>query len=456
MTTQVEAGIEYGSQVRSMNNTEAWKTWEGRTVDGKFPLRRWLGGSDHSAVFLTDLGGAQKAVIKLIAASLNADRQLSRWAGAAKLSHPHLLRLFEMGRCRFDGTPLLYLIMEYAEEDLSQIIPQRSLTPAEVGDMFPPVLDALSYLHSKGLVHTRVRPSNILAAADQLKLSTDSICQRGESDEKPATLSVYDAPEVASGEIFPAIDVWAFGVTLIVALTQKPPAKGPAGQPAQQDPVVPATVPEPFRSIAREALHRQVKQRCTIADIKAWRPPQAEPAPAPIAAEPAPAKSSFSKWLITVPVVLALLIAAVLVEQKISSSRQETPKVPMITKGEEAPPASKPPIAAKPATSSANHLAPDGEVVRQVLPEIPHSAQNTIRGKIKITARVDVDASGKVTNAKLTKSGPSEYFARLVLAASQKWEFAPLQANGEATASTWILRYELTRTSIKAFPSRER
>ena len=51
-----------------MNNTEAWKTWEGRTVDGKFPLRRWLGGSDHSAVFLTDLGGSQKAVIKLIAA----------------------------------------------------------------------------------------------------------------------------------------------------------------------------------------------------------------------------------------------------------------------------------------------------------------------------------------------------------------------------------------------------
>jgi eukaryotic-like serine/threonine-protein kinase len=149
-----------------MNNTEAWKTWEGRTVDGKFPLRRWLGGSDHSAVFLTDLGGSQKAVIKLIAASLNADRQLSRWAVAAKLSHPHLIRLFEMGRCRFDGTPLLYLVMEYAEEDLSQIIPQRPLTPTEVGDMLPPVLDTLSYLHSKGLAHPSFEHSGGVRSAE--------------------------------------------------------------------------------------------------------------------------------------------------------------------------------------------------------------------------------------------------------------------------------------------------
>lgn len=210
-----------------MNNTEAWKTWEGRTVDGKFPLRRWLGGSDHSAVFLTDLGGSQRAVIKLIAASLNAERQISRWAVAAKLSHPHLIRLFEMGRCRFDGTPLLYLVMEHAEEDLSQIIPQRPLTPAEVGDMLPPVLDTLSYLHSKGLVHSRIRPSNILAVADQLKLSTDGISSRGPSDEKPTSLTIYDAPEVASGEIFPAIDVWSLGVTLVVALTQHPPRPAP-------------------------------------------------------------------------------------------------------------------------------------------------------------------------------------------------------------------------------------
>jgi TonB family protein len=436
-----------------MNNTEAWKTWEGRTVDGKFPLRRWLGGSDHSAVFLTDLGGAQKAVIKLIAASLNADRQLSRWAAAAKLSHPHLLRLFEMGRCRFDGTPLLYLVVEYAEEDLSQIIPQRPLAPAEVGDMLPPVLDALSYIHSKGFVHTRLRPSNIAAVADQLKLSTDGVSPRGESDEKPASLGIYDAPEAASGEIYPAIDVWSLGVTLVVALTQNPPAKDASGQ---KDPVVPDTVPEPFRSIARESLHRQVKQRCTVADIKAWRPPQQPPPSAPLATPDAPTKSSGSKWLIGGAVTLALLVVAVLIGQKIFAHHGETP-AQIATHGEPDSPAvtSPPGSPSKPPASTPTASSSDGTVLRQVLPEVPQSARNTITGKLKVVARVEVDPSGKVTDATLTKPGPSKYFARLALAASQKWEFAPPQTGGQATSSAWILRFEFSRTSTKAFPSRE-
>jgi TonB family protein len=454
-----------------MNNTEAWKTWEGRTVDGKFPLRRWLGGSDHSAVFLTDLGGSQKAVIKLIAASLNADRQLSRWAVAAKLSHPHLIRLFEMGRCRFDGTPLLYLVMEYAEEDLSQIIPQRPLTPAEVGDMLPPVLETLSYLHSKGLVHSRIRPSNILAVADQLKLSTDGVSSRGESDEKPTSLTIYDAPEVASGEIFPAIDVWSLGVTLVVALTQNPPAirsrEQAKEQNEQKDPVVPETVPEPFRSIARESLHRQVKQRCTIADIRAWRPPQ-QPTPVPVAAPESTTKSSRFRWRIAVPVALALVAVVVIVGQKLLAPHDVSPAAQPATQPEPAQsehskpaavvPADVPHSAApipQPANDQKIGSVTESDGIHQVIPDVPRSASNTITGRIKVKVRVEVDASGKVTNATLTTPGPSKYFANLALNAAKKWEFAPPQSNGQPTASTWTLLFEFSKTSTKAFPSRE-
>jgi TonB family protein len=448
-----------------MNNTEAWKTWEGRTVDGKFPLRRWLGGSDHSAVFLTDLGGSQKAVIKLIPASLNADRQLSRWATAAKLSHPHLIRLFEMGRCRFDGTPLLYLVMEYAEEDLSQIIPQRPLTPAEVGDMLPPVLDTLSYLHSKGLVHSRIRPSNILAVADQLKLSTDSVSSRGESDEKPTSLTIYDAPEVAGGEIFPVIDVWSLGVTLVVALTQNPPAI----RAKEQDPVVPDTIPEPFRSIARESLHRQVKQRCTIADIKAWRPPQPpSPAPTPVAAPASPAKENVFRWRIAVPIALALVAVVVIAGQKLLAPRDASPAAqpatqPEPTQSEHSKPAGVTPAdvprptapVTQPVNNQKTSSVTEGDVLHQVIPDVPRSASNTITGKIKVKVRVEVDASGKVTNAALTTPGPSKYFANLALKASQQWEFTAPQSNGQPTPSTWTLLFEFSKVSIKAFPSRE-
>jgi TonB family protein len=450
-----------------MNNTEAWKNWEGRTVDGKFPLRRWLGGSDHSAVFLTDLGGSQKAVIKLIAASLNSDRQLSRWAVAAKLSHPHLIRLFEMGRCRFDGTPLLYLVMEYAEEDLSQIIPQRPLTPAEVGDMLPPVLDTLSYLHSKGLVHGRVRPSNILAVADQLKLSTDRVSSRGESDEKPTSLTIYDAPEVASGEIFPAIDVWSLGVTLVAVLTQNPPALRAKEQTEQKDPVVPEAIPEPFRSIARESLHRHVKQRCTIADIKARRPPQQPSTSPPVAASESPTKLNNFRWRIAVPVALALVAVVVIAGQKLLARREVPPTAQPTTQAEQSTPAPVAPAPASPSTApgkqpvssakpgSAPGSVSQGDVVRQVIPDVPRSASNTITGRIKVKVRVEVDASGKVTNATLTTPGPSKYFANLALKAAHNWEFSAPQSNGQPTPSTWTLLFEFSKSSTKAFASRE-
>src|SRR5256885_4208331 len=89
---------------------EVWKQWEGEVINGEFHLRQYRGGSDHSAVFLTERSqqNPQKAAIKLIPADpYNAERQLSRWAVAAKLSHPHLLHLFQRGRCQLGDRRLL-------------------------------------------------------------------------------------------------------------------------------------------------------------------------------------------------------------------------------------------------------------------------------------------------------------------------------------------------------------
>src|SRR5579863_7222929 len=187
-----------------MSSTVAWRTLEGNTVDGKFPLRQWLGGSDRGAVFLTErmlLGvtGPQKAAIKLVAAGTpgSAD-QLARWRAAAQLAHPHLIRIFDSGRCRIEGEQLLYVVTEYAEEDLSQILPQRPLTSGEAADMLPPLLDALSFLHAKGYIHAHIRPSNVLAVGDQLKLSSDQLLRTSDGAVEQRRRDVFDAPETAA------------------------------------------------------------------------------------------------------------------------------------------------------------------------------------------------------------------------------------------------------------------
>jgi len=277
--------------------TEAWKQWEGQVVEGRFSLRQYLGGSEHEAVFLTECSGPepQKAAIKLVrAGSSDAENQLSLWQLAAKLSHPNLLKLFHSGRCRVADSDLLFVVMEFADEDLSQILPERPLTPNEVRDMLEPVLDALVYLHSKGFVHAHVKPTNILAAGDRLKLSIDGVCRADAPSPELVRPSPYHAPEAANGVISPAGDAWALGMTLVEALTQHLPS----WQPEQKaDPVVPKSLPAPFLEIAHNSLRRDPKRRWTVGDIAARLNPSSAAAAAATASKsaPSPAPAAVSR-----------------------------------------------------------------------------------------------------------------------------------------------------------------
>jgi TonB family protein len=262
------------------------KQWEGQVVDGEFHLRQYLGGSARSAVFLTERSAQelQKAAIKLVPANeTDAELQLSRWAVAANLTHANVVRIFRTGHCRLGTDELLYVVTEFAEEDLSQILPQRALTPAETREMLEPVLDALRYLHNRGLVHGRIKPANLMAVADQLKISSDGIRSAADS-VSPETRAlgnptVYDPPEAAKSGLSAAGDVWSLGMTLVEVLTQGLPKCDPAGQ---SDPQIAksslATLPQPFLDIARRALRGDANARWSVDEISARLQPGATPA----------------------------------------------------------------------------------------------------------------------------------------------------------------------------------
>jgi TonB family protein len=248
--------------------SDIWNQCEGQVIDGRFRLQQYLGGTDDSAVFLTQVATpqSQKAAIKFIPAGPAAELQLSLWHRVKQLTHPNLLRIFEIGRCRLQNRDRLYVVMEYAEENLSQILPERALTESEAREMLGPVLDALLFLHGNGLVHSRIKPSNILATADQLKLSSDSLIPIGESRKSLSRFDSHEAPEAAASPLTPASDIWSLGMTLIETLTQRPLALQPG---SQADPIVPDTIPQPFLDIARHALRRDPRRRWSIAEIGA-------------------------------------------------------------------------------------------------------------------------------------------------------------------------------------------
>jgi TonB family protein len=436
-----------------MSNTEAWRTWQGRIVDGKFPLQQWLGGSDHSAVFLTTRPGqpSQRAAIKLIP-DFDAQRQLARWRTAAQLSHPNLVRAFEAGRCEIDGTAVLYVVMEAAEEDLSQILPHRALAPTEVSAMLPPLLNGLSYLHGKGFVHSRVKPSNVLAVSDQLKLSADQIAMPGQENSVVTRRDIYDAPETASGAISPANDIWSVGVLLVEVLTQKPPL----GTSSQGDPAIPREIPEPFAGIARDCLHIVPSQRCSTGDIVNRLNLPAPSRRESVAASP-PSRRRGNRGPIAVAVLVALALIALIFVFSRSSNKNSQSASPSPQSAQTGPPEPVSPTTEAPVTSPPTPKSTSpGVAIHQVLPEVPQSARNTITGKIRVIVRVDVDAQGKVTNAKLTSPGPSRYFANLALKASRNWEFTPPESNGQASASSWLITYRFGRARTEATPQRAR
>jgi TonB family protein len=266
--------------------SEQWKKWEGQAVEGKFVLGQCLASTEFSAVFLIELPDppGQKAVLKLVAAGAPvAEEQLGLWKRAAHLTHPNLLTIFDAGRCRLEDLPFIYAVMEYAEENLGEILPQRGLTAEEVRDVLDPALDVLVYLHGKGLVHGHLKPSNILATHDRLKLSSDSIFPIGEKRQLLRGRDVYDAPEMQSAPVSPKEDVWSLGVTLVEALTQHPPL---FSSEQSADPSVPRELPDLFLVIAKHALRRDPHHRWSVAEIAARLNP------APLAAAAAVASSS--------------------------------------------------------------------------------------------------------------------------------------------------------------------
>lgn len=427
---------------------EATQQCEGQVVGG-FPLRHCLAKGDNSLVYETQREGGQKAAIKFVAAAGDvAKKQLSTWDRAAKLSHPHLLRIFETGQSQLAGRDYVYVVMEFAEENLAEILPQRALTPLETTDMLGPLLESLGYLHRNGFIHGHLRPSNILAVSNQLKLSSDSVRAIGEGYQKRTLQSAYEAPEVGSAPVSPSADVWSLGMTLVEVLTQRVSRLERADS---NEPLVPESVPQPFRDIARNCLKQNPAERWTVEQIAA-KLSSSTPPPQVV---PTPRRQALNGALIPKigvgALVIAVAILALILFRRSGNSNTGTSSQPP------AAASSRPAAVPKPAPGRVNGsqinpqtngtgetAAPttgNGDIVHEALPNVAPSAQRTITGHLKVRIRVHVDQAGNVTGAEFVTHGPSVYFARISMEAARQWKFV----SANAAARAWILQFSFSR-----------
>lgn len=474
--------------------TESWATWQGQVINGTFTLRRLLGQTDHSAVFLTDIPalGLDKAAIKFIPATAStADAQLANWHRVAALPHPHLARILESGQCQQHGQVYLYTVTAYAEESLDEILPHRPLTSDEVRAMLPPLLDALTFLHANQLVQGQLKPSNVLVIDDQVKLASDTIQPAGAAVPGIVRSSLYDAPETASGHRLPAGDMWALGVTMVQALTQRLPSWSDG---RSQTPVLPEGFPRDFGDVVLRCLHQNPTERPTPQELKAQiggeitAPMAVLPEPMAVVPEPPAAQKTVvsnkperQEPALSEPARAEIVKRAVAAATAPTGAR-ETPKrsiTPLVAGAavgllviwgwtrlfhkprnpppgvaEQVQPAPAPapqpsPVLSRPLSQPSAAPEPDlpAGVLHRELPTVARSANETIHGHFRVVVRVVVNRSGKVIDESLEDAGPSKYFAKQASTAARDWKFVAVD---DHATREWLLRFDFSKDQVSA------
>ncbi|MGA7317556.1 MAG: hypothetical protein WBX22_26720 [Silvibacterium sp.] len=185
---------------------ELWTEYEGRTIDGAFPLTKLLRPEGRSAFFSTSNGNGVPRVIRLIESHFDEDEILARWRRIATLDNPNVLKLDEFGQVVLDGTSLVYAVMEPVEANLGEVLSGQRLTVEETRQLAASLVAVLQTLHTHGFVHEHVEAANVFAVGEVVKLRSDCI---------------REAPEGEEGRELKRRDVHDLAVVLLQALTQE-------------------------------------------------------------------------------------------------------------------------------------------------------------------------------------------------------------------------------------------
>ncbi|UCG87587.1 MAG: protein kinase [Gemmatimonadota bacterium] len=209
----------------------------------RYTIERELGAGGMSTVYLAeDLKHHRQVAVKVLrpelSATLGSERFVREIEIAAKLSHPHILPLFDSG----EAGGFLYYVMPFVEgETLRQRLDREGRLPVEDVIRFTDdVAAALSYAHQRGIVHRDIKPENIMLAGDRAVVADFGIARAvsvaGGERLTGTGLAIgtpaYMSPEQAlgMGEVDARTDVYALGCVVYEMVGGEPPFEGTTPQ----------------------------------------------------------------------------------------------------------------------------------------------------------------------------------------------------------------------------------
>jgi serine/threonine-protein kinase len=247
----------------------------------RYRLERELGQGGMATVYLAhDLRHDRKVAIKVLrpelAATIGPDRFLREIRIAAQLQHPHILPLLDSG----EAAGFLYYVMPYVEgESLRTRLTRSGELPIhEAVKLVTEIVDALSYAHSRGVVHRDIKPDNVMLSGRHALVMDFGVAKAvseasGKNQLTTAGVALgtpaYMAPEQAAADphLDHRVDIYAVGVLAYELLSGRPPFVG--GTPQQ---VLAAHVTESPEPVTRRRPGLSAALEQTIMKCLAKRP----------------------------------------------------------------------------------------------------------------------------------------------------------------------------------------
>jgi serine/threonine protein kinase len=245
----------------------------------RFQLRKRIGHGGFGSVFLAfDPTLARDVALKLPRdASSWTDEKVQRFLEeariAARMKHPHVVTIYDAGRCDPNG---VFIAMEYVEGNtLAERLARGKLSIPETMRICSQVADAIHKGHNLGLVHRDLKPANILIdAAGNAKVCDFGLALHEDSQadrrgELGGTLP-YMSPEQLRGEshlLDGRSDVWSLGVILYECLAGRRPFRGNSNEEVRDQ--IMTRDPKPIRQLddSIPAALDDLCRKCLMRDI---------------------------------------------------------------------------------------------------------------------------------------------------------------------------------------------
>jgi WD40 repeat protein len=253
-------------------------------------------------------------------------------AAVARLQHPHIVQVFEVGESTtVAGQPQPYFTLEYVEGgNLADRLSSRPQAPGQAALWLETIADAVYHAHQNGVVHRDLKPSNVLlTACGEVKVCDFGVAKLlAGTNGRTRTGAVlgtpeYMAPEQGQGrqdEVGPAADIYALGAILYDMLTGHPPFQGATAVEtlllAQTVDAIPPRrlqpgVPRDLETICLKCLEKSPARRYPTAqaladDLRRFR------AGEPVRARPLSRVGRAWRWCRRSPALALALLTAVL------------------------------------------------------------------------------------------------------------------------------------------------